>query len=335
MKHIDDFEYKSIDNLVDSLRIIVLLGSLLAIIIVLILHKQKNDHKKQKTYFKEIIDSTHEIIIVTNFDYPIDVNKAFFEFFDEFNTLKEFEKEYGCLCSLFEKEDGYLQKEMGEYSWVEYIFNHPNIEHKAKIIYKQKEYIFLIHIKELNTSKDKTYTLVLTDITKMKKQQDKLEYLSQTDTLTNIGNREYFNQNISRELKMSQRYDNKFSLIMFDIDHFKSVNDTYGHDVGDIVLTQLAAEVKKLLRTTDLFCRYGGEEFMVILPNDSMSEAMKSAQRMRANIEKLKIDPVEKVTISIGVVEFQEDDSVETMIKRVDNAMYQSKNSGRNRITSA
>ncbi|WP_455757073.1 diguanylate cyclase [Sulfurimonas sp.] len=334
MKHVDSFEYDSINDFVNSIRIVVLIGLLLATITVLIFYKRKYDIEKQRTYFKDIIDSTSDIIIITDTKHPLDVNKSFFEFFDSFKTLEEFEKEHGCVCNLFEKEDGFLQKEMGEYTWVEYVFHHKNIEHKVKIINKQKEYIFSVHIKELNESGDKTYTLVLTDITKMKAQQDKLEYLSHTDALTNIGNRKYFNQNISREIEISKRYANNLSLIMLDLDNFKQVNDTYGHDIGDIVLVEFTKAVQNLLRKTDIFCRYGGEEFIIIIPGDTSIKASIFAERIRTHIEKLKISSVEKVTVSIGVTEFKKEDTVETLIKRTDIALYQSKNNGRNCITS-
>lgn len=333
LKNLDDFEYKSINDFLESMRMIILFALLLTLFILLVLYKRKHDIDQQRHYFRAIIDSTTDMIIITDTHHPIDVNQAFFEFFDEFTTLQAFEKVHGCVCNLFEKEEGFLQKWMGEYSWIEYVYHHPEIDHKVKIVHRKHEHIFSVNIKALGNRDDHTYTLVLTDITKMIRYHEELKYLSQRDALTSIGNREFFNQNITQEVADAKRYGTALSLIMFDIDHFKLINDTYGHDVGDIVLVELAQSIQKLLRASDIFCRYGGEEFMVIVPKASIKEASILAERIRVHTQKLKMDPVEQTTISIGVTQFTTHDSIETLIKRVDTALYQSKEGGRDMIT--
>ncbi|MEA2028949.1 MAG: GGDEF domain-containing protein [Campylobacterota bacterium] len=333
IKNLDDFEYKSINNFLESMRMIILIGLLLTLFILLVFYKRKHDIDQQRQYFKAIIDSTTDMIIITDTHHPIDVNQAFFEFFDEFTTLQAFEKVYGCVCNLFEKEEGFLQKWMGEYSWVEYVYHHPEIDHKVKIVHRKHEHIFSVNIKALGDLHHQTYTLVLTDITKMTRYHEELKYLSQRDALTSIGNREFFNQNITQEIADAKRYNTAISLIMFDIDYFKLINDTYGHDVGDIVLIELAQSIQKLLRASDIFCRYGGEEFMIIVPKATMHEASILAERIRVHTQDLDIHPVEQTTISIGVTQFTNYDSIDTLIKRVDTALYQSKEGGRNRIT--
>lgn len=334
LKDLENFEYKSIDDFVYSIFIIVFAGLLLAVVTIIFFYKRRNDIEKQKTYFKEIIDSTSDIIVISNTKHPLDVNKAFFELFDNFSTLKEFEKVHGCICDMFEQGEGFVQKQMGKYTWVEYILQHKDKEHKVKITHKGQIYYFSVHIKQLNDSIDKVYTVVLTDITQMKMYQEKLEHLTQTDTLTSIGNREYFNLCMPKEINRARRYQHQLSLVMIDIDYFKTINDTYGHDIGDLALIKLTQTIQNLLRKTDIFCRYGGEEFMIIMPESSIMETAISAERIRKHIEQLKIEPIETMTISIGLTELHNEDTLESFIKRVDNALYKSKENGRNRITS-
>lgn len=334
MKDLDSFHYKNIDNFLNNIAIIAFIGFVLTMIIIFTLYKRKHDIERQKMYYQDILDSSSDMIVISDTNELIDVNKAFFDFFDEYKTLYEFTKKHGCLCNFFEEEEGFLHKQMGEYSWIEYAYMHNTAEHKVKIMHKGRPYYFSMRIKELINSTQKLYTIVLTDITKMKIYQDELEHLSQTDTLTNIGNREYFKQSIPKEMDRAKRYKHNLSLIMLDIDFFKNINDTYGHDIGDIALVKMTQTVQDLLRRTDIFCRYGGEEFMILLPESSTMETAILAERIRAHVEKMHISPIEKMTISIGLTEMHNDDTVESFIKRVDKALYRSKNEGRNRITS-
>jgi diguanylate cyclase (GGDEF)-like protein len=197
-----------------------------------------------------------------------------------------------------------------------------------------KIYYFSVSIQKLRENTNGNFcVVVLSDITQMEVYKIQLEHFSKTDELTNIGNRKYFNQNIKKEIERAKRYKTSLSLLMFDLDFFKKVNDTYGHDVGDVVLQEVSKKVKSLLRDTDLFARFGGEEFMIIAPQTTAKQALLLAERIRKNIESLQISPLKQITISIGVTEFKEDDTLETFIKRVDNALYESKDKGRNRVT--
>ncbi|MCP5048434.1 MAG: sensor domain-containing diguanylate cyclase [bacterium] len=172
-----------------------------------------------------------------------------------------------------------------------------------------------------------------TDITKIKEMEEKLKLLSVTDPLTQIYNRVKFHDALNHEVKRLRRYQTELSVIMFDIDHFKSINDTYGHDVGDDVLVGLVNLVKKCIRDTDTFSRWGGEEFMLLLPYTDLENAGKLAGRIRFKIEDHTFETVGTVTCSFGVSQFIADDTVETLTKRLDNALYESKRTGRNRVT--
>ena len=156
--------------------------------------------------------------------------------------------------------------------------------------------------------------------------------MSITDALTRIYNRKKFNESLEMEIRRTKRYGGVLSVIMFDIDHFKLINDKFGHDAGDMVLVSMAEIVCRAVRTTDLFARWGGEEFMVLTPGTGQKETADFAERIRMDIEAHSFKPVGSVTSSFGVAAFNEYDTVESFLKRVDNALYKAKESGRNKV---
>jgi diguanylate cyclase (GGDEF)-like protein len=155
-----------------------------------------------------------------------------------------------------------------------------------------------------------------------------------TDPLTGVKNRTAMESAMKRELGLANRQGYHLSLILFDIDHFKKVNDQYGHLIGDQVLRSVAQVAEETIRDSDMIFRFGGEEFLVLLNGTPLSGAALLAERMRRKIEALEIFPELDMNIaaSFGVVTLQEDESAETIFMRVDNAMYRAKNNGRNRV---
>lgn len=161
---------------------------------------------------------------------------------------------------------------------------------------------------------------------------DNLEKFALYDLLTDIYSRRYFFEYINKEISRANRKEYEFSIIMFDIDHFKNVNDTYGHAKGDYVLRTIAKIVKDTIRDTDILSRIGGEEFTIILPETKIEQATAMAERVRQAIENYIFDTVGNLTISLGVTSNKPDDNSDKIFKRVDSAMYLAKNSGRNRV---
>jgi two-component system cell cycle response regulator len=153
-----------------------------------------------------------------------------------------------------------------------------------------------------------------------------------TDPLTGIANRLKFNEALRSEIRRSMRYNVPLSLIMFDIDHFKTINDTYGHHSGDTVLRDLTKLVSKNVRINDEFARWGGEEFMIMVTNTSLPHAGKFAEKLRALINDLQWPWSTKVTCSFGVSQLTEDDTEDKLVQRVDAALYRAKANGRNRV---
>ena len=174
----------------------------------------------------------------------------------------------------------------------------------------------------------------------LKKALEEIKVLSITDSLTGAFNRRYMLEYMEVELKRSKRYDHSFAFIMCDLDHFKSINDTYGHATGDKVLIDFVKSLKEVIRDDlDLVFRYGGEEFAVVLPVTSISEAKILAERLRFHIEQRKIKIKEKtikITASFGVYGYEpgmsNDLTIKFIINAADKFMYRAKTNGRNRI---
>ena len=167
---------------------------------------------------------------------------------------------------------------------------------------------------------------------KLKTAYKKMKDLASIDDLTKIYNRYYFFNIFNQQLEKLKSDDKIFSLIMFDLDHFKNVNDTYGHDVGDYVLNETCRVVEKCLREDDTFARIGGEEFLISLPNTNIEDAFYIAQRIRQNIEQHKFKDISKLTISLGVAEANEPILSTELLKKVDLALYKAKKEGRNKV---
>lgn len=159
---------------------------------------------------------------------------------------------------------------------------------------------------------------------------EEIKKLSITDPLTKVHNRLKFTQDSHEEMLRFKRYHETFAILMIDIDLFKEVNDTFGHDVGDHIIVQVARIAKDTLRQTDHFARWGGEEFIALLVNVDREKAYKLAERIRKNIRKVSFENVGSVTVSIGCSLVKENDRIEDVIKRADNGLYKAKNSGRN-----
>ena len=161
------------------------------------------------------------------------------------------------------------------------------------------------------------------------------KYLSFTDELTGLSNRRCFDNEFNKEFLRAKRYKNKLTLVMFDIDHFKNVNDTYGHQCGDYILKQVSKAALQTFRQTDTVYRVGGEEFMVILTETDINQCLIPLERFRKTVETLYLEFNEQnlnITVSIGACQyFPEIDTKEELIKKTDEALYNAKNSGRNK----
>lgn len=151
-----------------------------------------------------------------------------------------------------------------------------------------------------------------------------------TDPLTKIFNRNKMNESLEKEINIANKYNKNLSLIMFDIDHFKNINDAFGHDIGDVVLKNITSIVTSGLRENSIFARWGGEEFLILLPELSLKKAYAVAERLRKIIQEFNFKEVKSVTCSFGVTQYIPGENSESFLKSVDNCLYNAKRSGRN-----
>ena len=183
------------------------------------------------------------------------------------------------------------------------------------------------------------YAAIERDLTEYKRLQSHLEDMANTDSLTGLSNRQAFLHRAEKEFSRTRRYNRPLSVVMIDVDHFKSINDHYGHAVGDIVLREVSAICQCSLRGSDLLGRIGGEEFVLLLPDTPQANAIFVAERMREQLAKTPIavdSVVLTTTASFGVASVIDADiNFNSLLERADEAMYLAKNDGRNKVKSA
>ncbi|MCK8516354.1 diguanylate cyclase [Methylonatrum kenyense] len=172
------------------------------------------------------------------------------------------------------------------------------------------------------------------DITARKRTEARIHRLATTDALTRLANRNEFSRVLDLELQRSRRHGNALSLIMYDLDHFKAINDRFGHAAGDRVLRTVSEVVRSTVRQTDLVGRWGGEEFLVLLPQTPLADAVALAEKLRLAVAALRISEVGDVTASFGVTAYKHAEHRDDLFRRVDEAMYRAKENGRNRVES-
>lgn len=172
----------------------------------------------------------------------------------------------------------------------------------------------------------------LIDITEKKKLEEELILAATTDTLTGVFNRRKFKSLLAYEIERTNRYNISLSLCMFDIDHFKGINDTYGHLTGDFILKKVADIVRNTIRKVDSLGRWGGEEFAILAPEINLKESKELAEKIRKSIEKYHFQRIPRLTCSFGVAQFKVREPMDSFIKRADDALYNAKNKGRNRV---
>jgi diguanylate cyclase (GGDEF)-like protein len=159
--------------------------------------------------------------------------------------------------------------------------------------------------------------------------------LADLDALTSLHNRRYFHETLAREVARAHRYDRRLALIVFDLDDFKAINDRIGHLAGDAVLAEAADVVRSVVRSADIACRVGGDEFAVILPESGMQEAEQLYSRLQEALEQRPIGGAGRIRLSAGVAELARADDARTFFERADEALYGAKEAGKGRAVTA
>ncbi|CFQ61368.1 diguanylate cyclase [Yersinia frederiksenii] len=176
---------------------------------------------------------------------------------------------------------------------------------------------------------------IIHDITEQKRLEQALEHAALRDPLTDLGNRRQFFPLVEHAHAQSQRYGQNFSLILLDVDHFKSINDQLGHHKGDEVLILLARTLESIIRECDIVFRWGGEEFVILLPLTDLNGALQVAESIRETIQMICQPNLPQLTVSLGVAQHQVGEDTDSLFKRMDEALYRAKASGRNRVLAA
>jgi diguanylate cyclase (GGDEF)-like protein/PAS domain S-box-containing protein len=222
----------------------------------------------------------------------------------------------------------------------------PIVDHKMEGDHCEREVInasgerIAVHKSAITMQLDARKVILecFTDISRMKEMERRLHEMARTDDLTGLHNRRHFMESSRKELSNASRHGYPVSMIGFDIDHFKHINDTFGHPAGDEVLRMISRICREALRSGDVAARIGGEEFGILLPHTDAAAAASTAERLRASVEKKRClfeGQQISCTISLGVAEANlPDEDLEGLIKRADKALYQAKRSGRNRVCS-
>lgn len=166
----------------------------------------------------------------------------------------------------------------------------------------------------------------------LEKKVKEIEAVAEKDPLTGVYNRHRFDKGLRQERERATRYDRPLSLIILDIDHFKRINDRYGHTVGDKVLIGVAQYIEKHIRENDMLCRWGGEEFGIVASDSPLDAARSLAEKLRSSLERAPLYREISVTCSFGVAQFDGSEDVDSFIRRADRALYKAKESGRNRV---
>lgn len=285
---------------------------------------------------QEIVEFQKNMLIVLDHNcQPLFANRSFLSLL-HVHDLEQLVEKYGNLESIFlESEDYFHPNHFSNGKlWIE---NIASLDQRKRIVmlldldeFTPKTYLVNLHYNDSSAHWICTFSEFTQIAIEKKMFQDK----AYTDELTQISNRAKFNMDFDEAMQLLHSNQDKiFLLVMFDIDHFKKLNDVYGHDIGDDVLKKLAKLISLNVRQNDILARWGGEEFMILLPDTNIENSTKVANHLRKVIDDYIFHDKENVTCSFGVTQVNADDSKESALKRVDNALYQSKNDGRNRVT--
>lgn len=279
-------------------------------------------------YHQTILDTIPSPVFVSDGKETIAANRTFLDYLG-YETLDDYKRDHACVCDYFEEGDteDYLKSDYGNQRWTEYVLARPDVLHKAKITIAGKTTVFDVRLSRMSMDEKLRYVVIFSNISS-------IQALTATDQLTGVANRLHFTMAFEHDINVARRERSPLSVIFFDIDHFKRVNDEYGHLIGDSVLVRLASLVGKRIRRSDVLARWGGEEFIVLLPNTPLAEATEVAEMLRSRIETEPFETVGTLTCSFGVAVLEENDTSESLLKRVDTLLYEAKWSGRNCVVS-
>lgn len=272
-----------------------------------------------------VINAIPNPVVVVSCDSLQSANNAFLDFF-RVESIEEFNKIYTSIGNLFVQNNSFftLADITEDKYWTDYLFMHPEVTRIVSIMNSNNQMVdFELTIKKIENESE--YIIVFNDITEFVAQKNEYKYFAYHDHLTKIYNRQIFDELFLKEIENKKRYKDHLSILLLDIDHFKKVNDSYGHHIGDLTLIALTNLIGKYLRINDIFARWGGEEFIILLPRIGIDAAYTKAQEIRELVESHIDKELPCITVSIGVTEINNSDTPKTCLERVDKALYLAK----------
>ena len=290
--------------------------------------------KEEKKFLLEVMDLQDNIIVITDGEHIESANQSLLDFFD-FKTVEDFKKAYECICFTFMNSEGYFHLGLLTENklWIEHIVNNQDQDFMVLMqnTKTQKAESFKVSINYFHSKK--RYIATFSNITNIALKNKTDRYKATHDDLTGIYNRHKLNDLLSSHFSpIVEDEVQSFAFILFDIDHFKEINDTHGHLAGDQVLRQLTSTIKENIRGSDIFVRWGGDEFILVIEDVTAEQVMKVAEHLCHTIEQEIFVKVGQLTCSFGVSLYRNGDTLSQMMSRVDKAMYDAKNCGRNQI---
>ncbi len=289
----------------------------------------------------ELFTKHHNDPSLTNFDVVItDINMPKMNGLEMIEAIHKISNTVPCVITTAHNDANFLKKAI-DLGVSGYATKPLNLFQLLESISRSVESIILRRkLEQVNKDLEKevelrTAELKLT-IEKLENSSKELLHEATHDHLTNIFNRQKLNTELDKEISRSHRYKHNLSIIMLDIDFFKQINDTYGHNIGDEVLISISNISNSSIRNVDILARWGGEEFMILLPETTISNAINVAEHLRVNIGNAKLIPSKdvKITASFGVCTLKEKETKDDFLKRVDILLYEAKESGRDKVVS-
>lgn len=296
--------------------------------------EERNKKENERIFLKSVIDLQDNLIIITDGKKIISANQSLLDFLN-FQTLVDVQKNIPCISNNFMNIEGYFNVDILQKNelWVEHILQHQDKD-------------FIVIMQNANTLKKESFKVTVnyfqgtekyivnfSNITKIALKNKEDQYKAVHDSLTGIYNRYKLMDLLSTHFTSIMETNAKhFAFILFDIDYFKDINDTYGHLIGDKVLVELTSVIQKNIREKDLFVRWGGDEFILVAEEISLEKSIKVAEHLCSSIEQHQFETIGQLTCSFGITLYKNADTLSQMISRADKALYDAKNSGRNKI---
>lgn len=281
---------------------------------------------------ERFVNLQSSIVILTDGDSFQFANKSFYNFFG-YENLDAFKEDYSCICDKFiENDDFFHLKKVKEFesNWVESLLN---LSVRKRIVFMldstSTPHAFSVNI---NKYDNKVYEIEFNDISDSMIEKMQLEQQLNIDQLTKAYNRVYFETNKENIIRTNKEQNAQTGIIFFDIDHFKDINDTYGHDVGDEVLISLVKVVKEQIRVYDHLVRWGGEEFLIVTRVESYDGIKQMTENIRIKIQNYNFKNISKLTCSFGIAIHNENEDIKSTITNADQKLYEAKEGGRNKV---